>query len=575
MASVMMAHLSIDERGKTKGGKAGDQTGREAYKRLWYLHKLGWYVLRPIDPKDAEIIATTMEDIVENDNIGYDQGQRNTLLDAGRKVGYDASKITTKVEGDCSKGVQFCCFAAGIQAGKWNDGFRTGNMIPTMMATGRFVKLTANKYCRTSVNLMRGDILVTRSSGHTTVIITDGSNIKRVLGSRPLTRGAEGPDVEALQQALKTLGYGGLLGKWGEKKDGVDGEYGNATMAAVKAFEKDHSLRIDGMADLDCIRAIVKAVADGLPVVIPPDTDAPDDSLPDDEPTDGGETPSDEIPDYKCLWAVANTDVNVRTGPGTQYKKKIALYPGTGLMYDGETKDGWYAVLYRGKRCWVSGKYSKLEVREKYILDISVYDDVKDWTTLKKYVSYIWIRVACRRDTSSGDVYMDAKFKKHASACKKHGIPFGVYVYGRANTKARGIEEAQKAVQWAEPYGPTTYVYDIEAPTLTHASCAAFLAEAEKLTGKPVGIYVGRHWTQVNAGTLVRDFTWRPYYRDGGGGTHGKREPSPPDDFHQYTCSQIVPGKKDPGDCSHVNTDPKTNGYGRTIEYLRSGGKAA
>lgn len=574
MVLPIIAGLSIDERGKARGGKAGDQTKREAKKQRWYLHKKGWVVLRPIDPKDAEIIATTMEDIVDNDNIGYDQGQRNTLLDAGRKVGYDASKITDKVEGDCSKGVQFCCFAAGIQAGKWNDGFRTGNMIATMMATGRFVKFTDSKHCRTSVNLMRGDVLVTPVSGHTVVVISDGSNIKRVLGERPLTKGADGPDVIALQKALKTLGYGSLLGKWGENKDGVDGDYGSSTMSAVKAFEKDHALPIDGMADLACIKAIIKAVVDGAPVVIPPDTDAPDDSVPDDEPTTGGNNPPSGIPDHKCLWVVATTPLNIRTGPSTSHAKKMVIYPGTGLMYDGETKDGWYAVLYRGKRHWVSGKCSKFEVREKYILDISVYDDVEDWETLKKYVSYIWIRVACRRDNENGEVYMDADFKKNAAACKKYGIPFGVYVYGRADTKAKGIEEAQKAVQWAEPYGPTTYVYDIEAPTLTHSSCAGFLAEAKRLTGKPVGIYVGRHWSQVNAGALKRDFTWRPLYGDGGG-THGRREPTPPDDFHQFTSSLIVPGKNDPGDCSHVNTDPKTNGYGRTIEYLRSGGKVA
>lgn len=576
MGLPIMAGLSIDERGRAMGGKAGDQTGKEAKRRTWYRHPLGWYVLRPISPVDAEILASTMEDIVDNDNIGYDQGQRNTLLDAGRKVGWDASKITTKVEGDCSKGVQFCCFAAGIQAGKWNDSFRTGNMIPTMMATGRFVKLTADKYCRVSTNLMRGDVLVTRKAGHTVIMTTDGSNIKRVLGSRPLTRGADGPDVEELQRALKTLGYGKLLGHWGEGKDGVDGDYGQATMSAVKAFEKDHGLPIDGTADIACIKAIVSAVISGEPVVVPIEEDQPDDNAPDDTPDGTEESAPDSIPDYKCNWVVATQNLNVRTGPGTGFSKKIFLFPGTGLIYDGETKDGWHAVLYRGKRHWVSGKMSKFEVREKYMLDISVYDDVEDWTALKKYVSYIWIRVACRRRTSVGEVYIDADFKKFAAACKKWGIPFGVYVYGRAKTAAGGREEAQKAVAWAEPYGPTTYMYDIEATTLTQISCQAFIDEASRLTGKPSGMYVGRHWSQVNAGELKNvAFIVSPYYRTDGGGTHGDRNPSHPHDAHQYTCSLIVAGKTDPGDCSHINTDPKTNHKGRSIEYFRTGGKVA
>jgi hypothetical protein len=56
-----------------------------------------------------------------------------------------------------------------------------------------------------------------------------------------------------------------------------------------------------------------------------------------------------------------------------------------------------------------------------------------------------------------------------------------------------------------------------------------------------------------------------PYYRDNGGGTHGNREPSHPHDMHQYSCSLIVAGKTDPGDVSHINTDPTTNGTGRTM----------
>lgn len=577
MAIADIGGASIDENGHAYGGKAGDQTKREVYRKNWYKHPKGWVVLRPNDPRDAEIIATTMDAICDNDNIGYDQHQRTTLLKEGLANGWNAAAIAAKVECDCSKAVQFCLFAAGIQAGKWNDGFRTGNMIGTIMATGCFTKLTAAKYVNSSANLMRGDILVTKTSGHTVVVITDGVNIKRTLGSRPLMRGASGPDVEALQGALKFLGYGKYLGKWGEDKDGVDGDYGDSTAKAVKAFELTHGMLGDGIADIPCIKAIQAAVSASVPVVDPPDEpDQPNDDVPDDTPDPGdGTTAPDAIPDYKCLWVVATNDLNIRTGPGTQYEKKKFLYPGTGLVYDGETRDGWYAVLYRGQRHWVSAKHSQFEVREKYILDLSVYDDVKDWATLAKCVSFAWLRVACRRKTASGEVYTDAKFKQFAAACVIYGIPFGAYVYGRADTKARGIEEAACAVKVAEPYKPTCYCYDIEAPTLTHVSCQAFIDEAARLSGRPVGIYVGTHWAQVNAGTLVRAFTWCPYYRDNGGGTHGDRNPSHPHDMHQYSCSLIVAGKSDPGDVSHINIDPKTNGTGHSIEWFRSGGKGA
>jgi uncharacterized protein YgiM (DUF1202 family) len=44
------------------------------------------------------------------------------------------------------------------------------------MATGAFEKYTDDAHCRKSTNLLRGDILVTRTQGHTVVVLTDGAN---------------------------------------------------------------------------------------------------------------------------------------------------------------------------------------------------------------------------------------------------------------------------------------------------------------------------------------------------------------------------------------------------------------
>ena len=570
MAISVIGGASIDEHGRAHGGKAGDQTGREVGRRSWYKHPKKWFVIRPNDPKDAEVIAATMEAICDNDNIGYDQYQRNTLLKAGMEVSWDVERITWKVECDCSKAVQFCCFAAGISAGAWNDGFRTGNMIKTLLSTGRFTKLAEGKYVNSSANLKRGDILVTQTAGHTVVVLTDGVNIARSLGERPLMKGASGTDVEQLQTALKALGYGCLLGRWGEDKDGVDGDYGDATAKAVKAFEHDHGLSEDGVADPACIKAILTAVAaksEGAPST--DDEDSPDDSAPDDTPDDANKsTGTKAMPPYMCQWAIATASLNVRTGPGTTFARKIALYPGTGLMYDGETRDGWHAVLYRGKRHWVSSKYSRLETREKYILDLSVYDDVRDWDAFCASVSYVWLRVGLRSLTSAGAVKKDAKFDRHAAELTRRGVPFGVYFYGRAKTAAGAVEEADAARYWAERYVPTTYVYDVETPTNTREAVQAFIDRITERTGRPCGLYIGHRWSQVSADKIRRAFTWCPYYRANGGGTHGDRDPSHPHDVHQYSCSARVPGKADDTDVSHIS------GTGVSIEWLRTGGKA-
>lgn len=55
-----------------------------------------------------------------------------------------------------------------------------------------------------------------------------------------LRKGSKGEYVKILQQKLADLGYN--IGK-----SGVDGDFGSATLAAVKAFQKDRGLKVDGV----------------------------------------------------------------------------------------------------------------------------------------------------------------------------------------------------------------------------------------------------------------------------------------------------------------------------------------
>lgn len=55
-----------------------------------------------------------------------------------------------------------------------------------------------------------------------------------------LKRGSKGEYVTALQTKLLQKGYD--LGKYG-----IDGDFGSATEAAVKQFQKDHGLKVDGI----------------------------------------------------------------------------------------------------------------------------------------------------------------------------------------------------------------------------------------------------------------------------------------------------------------------------------------
>lgn len=149
----------------------GDQAGgKEVSTQAWYLHSKGWYVYRAKDPATREKIAAAMEKACANDDIGYSQPTRDMLWNDVKTSGYDPSKTTKKVNTDCSALVRVCCAYAGIVTGD----FITSTEKEVLMATGQFECLTEDKYCKQSDYLMRGDILCTRTKGHTVVVLTDG-----------------------------------------------------------------------------------------------------------------------------------------------------------------------------------------------------------------------------------------------------------------------------------------------------------------------------------------------------------------------------------------------------------------
>jgi uncharacterized protein YraI len=182
--SVLIGHASIDENGKASGGKAGNQTKKELCTRNWY--KKPWSVLlRPKDAIMAEKIAIACEQACANQNIGYDQGQRNTLYTQAKAVNFDLSKITTPCECDCSSLACICAIAAGAPADKLYIGGNMGTtrtMRSYFRSTGMFEILTDSKYLTISDYLKRGDIVVNEGS-HTFIVLSNGS---KVAGDQPL-----------------------------------------------------------------------------------------------------------------------------------------------------------------------------------------------------------------------------------------------------------------------------------------------------------------------------------------------------------------------------------------------------
>lgn len=325
--AVIIGSARIDENGRAHGGKAGDQTGKEVSTQSWYRHSKGWVVLRAKDPKKAAKIAQAMRAACLNDNIGYDQYQNQTLWNAVKDKGYDPAKATVKCETDCARLVRVCCAYAGIMA----RDFYTATEAAYLMDTGEFVKLTTSKYTSQDDYLGAGDILVTKTKGHTVVVLTNGSKYDGEveepsipLGSRILRDGSEGKDVEDLQRRLKAAGYDP-----GE----VDGEYGPNTEAAVRALQKDAGILVDGEFGPDSYAALLELEVD--------------DDTPEAEPT----------PSTGNV-LISGGDAYIRTGPGKQYDAAGVAENGDKLVYANE--DNWVPVLVGGRILWVSGKYAKV-----------------------------------------------------------------------------------------------------------------------------------------------------------------------------------------------------------------------
>lgn len=162
---------SIDENGNITGGQAGDQTGKEVFLRTWYSHP--WTkIVRPNSADVGRKIAQLCIQGCENDKIGYDQYQRNTLLTQAKKTGFDLSAITTACECDCSSFAAVCAEGAGLTVKYTNGNAPTSGTIANSIS-GCSV-LTASKYLTSGNYLLAGDILV--ASGHVAICIANGAD---------------------------------------------------------------------------------------------------------------------------------------------------------------------------------------------------------------------------------------------------------------------------------------------------------------------------------------------------------------------------------------------------------------
>jgi hypothetical protein len=170
--SVIIGSARTNEYGTYSGGAPGDQTGKEVSTQLWYLHQKGWVVARAKSAAIREKIAKSMQAACDNRNIGYDDSSKSRDLTAvAEKYNYDLSKVSEPTSTNCAQLVRLGVLYAGIQVGD----FFTGNMADILKETGQFEILKDDEHCTVSDRNLRGDILITKTAGHTVVVLKDGA----------------------------------------------------------------------------------------------------------------------------------------------------------------------------------------------------------------------------------------------------------------------------------------------------------------------------------------------------------------------------------------------------------------
>lgn len=257
----MISNCGKDEHGNLHGGSAGDQGGeytvREWYNRPWS------HVIRAKDARVGREIAKVARAAANNDKIGYDQWNRLSYYNALSKAKWSPSYIEVKCETDCTASTVANVIAVGhrldIEALQMlSPSLYSGNIRKGLMATGQFKTLTASKYRTSDKYLLPGDILLYENH-HAAINLSTGSAVTststttkaRYTGTFP-TLPARGyymlgdgyqryqyydTQIRRVQRFLNWAIGEGLA---------VDGDYGNKTVSACKAFQTKVGITADG-----------------------------------------------------------------------------------------------------------------------------------------------------------------------------------------------------------------------------------------------------------------------------------------------------------------------------------------
>lgn len=231
--AVLCAWASANEYGKTTGGKAGDQTGKEV--KCGNIYNFGQTrVYRCADRKYAVKIGAAAKAIALNNNFGYCQGHRTTSYNALKNANWIVANVKTPVEIDCSM-LGGCSVNVAYGKQLISSSVYSGNIGRALLATGLFKELKASKYLGKSEYIECGDIIVAPGK-HVIVAYTDGSKTTQNTITTTIQGATSGNKLvkRGQQEAIKFTGV----------KIATDGLVGSETNM-MKARVLQHAINLD------------------------------------------------------------------------------------------------------------------------------------------------------------------------------------------------------------------------------------------------------------------------------------------------------------------------------------------
>ena len=198
------------------------------------------------------------------------------------------------------------------------------------------------------------------------------------------------------------------------------------------------------------------------------------------------------------------------------------------------------------------------------VIDISYYNTITNWQSVKAACDAVIIRLGYRGCTSGKIVY-DECFKTFLDACKKYGIPYSIYFFPTSISESESIEEAQFIINAIKAYDMKLSLpvfLDSEVVRSDKSGRSDKLSKARrtqyanrifkelKKAGIPYGIYASTYWFSdcLHDGDLDEDCErWVAQYAS-------KCTYKRTYIMWQYTSSASIAGVKGGCDASHLYT---------------------